>query len=84
MTMTAKREMETERIVQDSAILRGKPVIKGTRLSVELVHGHLAGNLNLDDLFAAYPRLTEDNVKAVLTYAHHLVAADSQGTWMQA
>jgi uncharacterized protein (DUF433 family) len=34
---------------------------------------HLAGNLDLDDLFAAYPRLTVEDVKAVLDYAREAV-----------
>ncbi|MFN8592520.1 MAG: DUF433 domain-containing protein [Thermomicrobiales bacterium] len=62
-----------ERIIQDPGILVGKPVVRGTRISVEIVLDHLAGNLDLDDLFAAYPRLTVDDVKAVLAYARDVV-----------
>lgn len=43
-----------DRIVEDPEIMVGKPVIKGTRIPVELVLGHLAANPNLDELFAAY------------------------------
>ena len=53
----------------DPEILVGKPTIRGTRISVELVLCHLAGNLDLDDLFRAYPRLTPDDVKACLAFA---------------
>lgn len=70
MAMTAQRGKDNERIVYDPETLRGKPVIKGTRRSVELVLGHLAGNPDLDERFAADPRLTVDDVTAVLTYAH--------------
>ena len=58
-----------ERIVRDPNILVGKPTVKGTRISVELVLHFLANDLNLDELFAAYPRLTVDDVKAVMAYA---------------
>ena len=53
-----------DRIVTDPAILGGKPVVKGTRIPVELVLAKLAHNPNLDELFADYPRLTIEDVKA--------------------
>ncbi len=68
----------TARIVQDPAIQGGKPIVKGTRIPVELVLGHLAGNPDLDDLFAAYPRLTVDDVKDVLAYAREAVLNEHQ------
>jgi uncharacterized protein (DUF433 family) len=71
--MAVENPAQMDRIIQDPAILVGKPVIRETRLSVELVLDHLAGNLDLDDLFAAYPRLTRDDVKAVLAYARDVV-----------
>jgi uncharacterized protein (DUF433 family) len=46
----------------------------GTRIPVELVVAHLANNPDLDDLFATYPDLTIDDVKACLQYAQHAVA----------
>jgi uncharacterized protein (DUF433 family) len=64
---------EHERIIQDPAIMVGKPVVKGTRIPVEVVLGKLAENPDLDDRFAAYPRLTLEDVKACLTYAQSLV-----------
>lgn len=62
-----------DRIIQDPAVMVGKPVVKGTRIPVELVLQHLAENLDLADLFAAYPELTRDDVKACLAYASTLV-----------
>jgi uncharacterized protein (DUF433 family) len=60
--------MFESRIVVDSDILAGKPVIRGTRISVELVLKRLAEDLNVQTLFASYPRLTEEDVKACLEY----------------
>jgi len=57
-----------ERIVCDPAILVGKPTIRGTRISVELIVQRLAQNPDLDDLFAAHPRLTIEDVEAALAY----------------
>lgn len=62
-----------ERIVFNPDILEGKPTIKGTRISVELVLERLAHNLDVADLLEGYPRLTRADVKACLDYALHLV-----------
>lgn len=67
--MASNAEATADRIVQDPAIMVGKPVVKGTRIPVELVLEHLAENPALDELFAAYPRLTVEDVQAVLAYA---------------
>lgn len=58
-----------DRIAQHPDVMVGKPVVKGTRIPVDLVLGHLAHNPDLDELFAAYPELTVEDVKAVLAYA---------------
>ncbi len=71
--MTKEAGRYHERIITNPEILVGKPVIKGTRIPVELVLEYLARNPNLDDLFADYPRLTLEDVKACLEYATHLV-----------
>lgn len=67
--MVMKTLSYQDRIVRDPRILVGKPVIKGTRIPVDLVLVYLARNPNFDDLFADYPRLTLDDVKACLAYA---------------
>lgn len=61
------------RIVIDPDILVGKPVVKGTRIPVDLVLEYLARNPNFNDLFADYPRLTIADVQACFAYAHALV-----------
>ena len=53
----------------------GKPVVKGTRIPVELVLAHLAHNPDLHELFATYPHLTIEDVKACLAYARAAVQA---------
>lgn len=71
--MTSKYIAYQERIISDPGILAGKPIVRGTRIPVELVLNHLAQNPDLTDLFAAYPRLTMDDVRACLAYAQALV-----------
>ena len=69
-----------ERIVRDPDVLAGKPVVKGTRIPVELALAKLAANPDVQDLFVDYPRLTIDDVKACLAYAEHLVEQQDKVT----
>ncbi len=77
-TMVKEHPTYHERIVQDPQIMVGKPVVKGTRIPVELVLRHLAQNPDLEELFAAYPRLTVEDVKAVLAYAGAVVEGEEE------
>jgi uncharacterized protein (DUF433 family) len=65
-----------ERISVDPAIMVGKPVVKGTRIPIERIIHHLADTPDLNDLFAAFPDLTVEDVQACLSYAHELVQRD--------
>jgi uncharacterized protein (DUF433 family) len=48
-------------------VLAGKPVLKGTRISVELLLEHLADGWSSDDILAAYPHLRREQVLAALS-----------------
>ena len=63
-----------KRITINPKIMLGKPVIKGTRLTVEIIIEKLAFGENLKDLKKDYPFLTEDDVKAALLYAAKTLA----------
>lgn len=58
-----------ERIVCDPEILMGKPSIKGTRISVELVLGWLGAGWSLEQVLDNYPHLQREDVLAALSYA---------------
>lgn len=58
-----------QRIAIDSKILRGKPCIKGTRISVELVLEKLAAGMPHAVVLADHPRLTESDILAALSFA---------------
>ena len=73
--MVKERDLHEQRIITDPEILAGKPVVRGTRIPVDLVLQYLAANPNFDDLFADYPRLTVEDVKACLAYAQALVSS---------
>jgi len=60
------------RIVVDPEILAGKPVIRGTRLSVEFILELLAAGESENDILHNYPGLTRDDILACLSYASYL------------
>lgn len=57
-----------EYIVSDKAVLLGKPTVKGTRISVELILELLASGWSEAQLLESYPHLTEQHLKAVFAY----------------
>ena len=58
-----------DRITVNSKILGGKPIIKGTRISVEHVINLLASNVTEREILEDYPHITHDDVQACLKYA---------------
>lgn len=64
----------TDRIEINPAIMLGKPVIRNSRIPVELVLRKLAEGAAMADLLDAYPRLTEADIRACLAYAADTVA----------
>ena len=58
-----------DRITVDPAILAGKPVIKGTRLSVEFIVELLAQGWTHAQVIENYPGVTEEDLRACLAYA---------------
>ena len=58
-----------ERIIFNPKILGGKPIIRGTRISVEFVLELLASGMTLPEIIQEYPHLTPKDILAVLEYA---------------
>ena len=56
-------------ITQDSNILGGKPIIAGTRMSVEVILEFLAGGMEIKELLKEYPFLTKEQIAAAIQYA---------------
>lgn len=57
-------------------IMAGKPVIKGTRIPVDLILKKLAQNINVGEILRDYPRLTKEAIKASLLYAGELITQE--------
>ncbi len=58
-----------DRIVVDPHVCHGRPCVRGTRIMVWLVLEYLANGESMDDILAAYPSLTRDDIRACLSFA---------------
>jgi uncharacterized protein (DUF433 family) len=64
-------------IVADPAVMLGKPVVSGTRITVESILERLAAGETLDQLLDTHPRLTRDGVLAALAFAAETLRLDT-------
>ena len=64
----------TDRIEVDPKVMLGKPVIRGTRVPVELILRKLSEGATEDDLLDAYPRLSRQDIQAAVGYAADTLA----------
>lgn len=68
--------MENQLIQSDPSIMTGKPVIAGTRITVELILEKLAAGETIEQLLDSHPRLTREAVLAALDFAAKVLKAD--------
>lgn len=61
-------------IERNPDVMLGKPIIKGTRITVELIMRKLAEGYSFEDILSNYPHLTKDQIYAALEYAAELIA----------
>jgi uncharacterized protein (DUF433 family) len=61
-----------KRIELNPAVCNGKPVVRGTRITVQTVLSYLSAGDSIDDVLQAHPRLTREDVLACLDYARRL------------
>lgn len=66
----------TNRITIDAAVMQGKPVIRGTRVTVDLLLRKLSQGAAQSDLLDAYPHLTAEDIRAALAYAADVVSRE--------
>ena len=62
-----------QRIIIDPNVMVGKPVVKGTRLTVELILGLLGQGVTMEQLLQEYPRLTKEDIFACLLFAQQAI-----------
>jgi uncharacterized protein (DUF433 family) len=68
--------METKLIVSDPAVMMGKPVVAGTRITVELVLEKMAAGETEEQILGAHPRLTREGIRAALAFAAEALRGD--------
>ncbi|HKP53436.1 MAG TPA: DUF433 domain-containing protein [Chloroflexia bacterium] len=68
--------MKDNMIVSDPNVMMGKPVIAGTRITVELILEKLAAGETMEQILDAHPRLTREAVQAALAFAAESLRAD--------
>ena len=68
--------MRKQWIKSNPSVMMGKPVIAGTRITVELILEKLAAGETIDDLLDAHPRLTREAIRAALAFAAEALHAD--------
>ena len=66
----------TDRIVSDQKIMLGKPMIKVTRITVELILKKLSEGMTIEELLEAYPHLTKEDILAVLSYSADVISRE--------
>ena len=69
--------LTTERIEINPDVMLGKPVIRGTRIPVQLIIRKLSEGATEGDLLDAYPRLTREDIQAALAYAADSLAHET-------
>jgi uncharacterized protein (DUF433 family) len=65
-----------ELVVSNPEVMMGKPVIVGTRITVELILEKLAAGETVEEIIEAHPRLNEDAIRAALGFAAHALRSD--------
>lgn len=69
--------MESNRyVITNPEVMLGKPVIRGTRITVELIVRKLSEGYEIDDLLKSYPHIKKRHILAALKYAADRIAHD--------
>ncbi len=66
-----------ERITFNKEVLAGKPLVRGLRISVDMILELLAKGATRQEILEDYPELEPNDIQAALFYAHHLVAGET-------
>jgi uncharacterized protein (DUF433 family) len=63
-------------VISDPAVMMGKAIVSGTRITVELILEKLAGGETIDQILDSHPRLTREGILAALDYASRVLRSD--------
>ena len=68
--------LREQRVTTNPNVMAGKPVIRGTRIPVELIVRMLAQGISEEEILSQYPRLEPEDIRAALTYAANVLAGE--------
>jgi uncharacterized protein (DUF433 family) len=68
--------MANKLIVSDPTVMMGKPVVRGTRITVELILEKLGAGETIEQLLEAHPRLTREGIQSALSFAAETLRSD--------
>ena len=68
--------MSEATIISDPKIMMGKPVVRGTRITVELILEKLGAGETMDQVLSEHPRLTAESIRAAVAFAAEALRAD--------
>jgi uncharacterized protein (DUF433 family) len=68
--------MARARLVSDPDVMMGKPVVEGTRITVELILEKLSAGESIEQILDAHPTLTRDGIQAAMRYAVDVLRSD--------
>jgi uncharacterized protein (DUF433 family) len=68
--------MDKQLIISDPNVMMGKPVVAGTRITVELILEKLSAGETVEQILEAHPRLTREAIRAALAFAAEALRAD--------
>jgi len=63
-------------IIMDPKVMLGKPIIKGTRITVEIILKKLSDGMDIDGLILCYPSLTKNDILAALSYSADVISTE--------
>lgn len=64
------------RVETNPQVMLGKPVIKGTRITVQIILKKLSQNISFDEILSDYPRLRREDIQAAIAYAAMALSID--------
>jgi uncharacterized protein (DUF433 family) len=68
--------MYKDRIISDASVMLGKPVIKGTRITVEIILKKLSEGADFEEILKAYPKLKKEDILAALAYSAEVISKE--------
>ena len=66
----------TKKIISNPDVMLGKPIIKGTRITVELILRKMSEGMTIEELLESYPQLTSEDIFAAISYSADVIARE--------